>query len=210
MEYKTLSHRQTTLKFSDSKHRIFSGYASVFNEVDSYGDVILPGAFATTIKKDKTVGMFFNHASYDVPVGKWLDFKEDAKGLWVEGELTQGHPMADTLKAALLHGTVQGLSIGFISCKDDYQPNGEGNTYSQISELFEISLCTYPACDQALISQIKAQGFNPNHMVNDEAIDVWMTKKLAIIQQRQDQKGALKALLQSIKQLPQTLTCEKK
>ncbi|MFB4634093.1 MULTISPECIES: HK97 family phage prohead protease, partial [Enterobacter cloacae complex] len=43
---KTLSFDETEIKFTgDGKQGIFEGYASVFNNTDSDGDIILPGAF---------------------------------------------------------------------------------------------------------------------------------------------------------------------
>lgn len=41
---KTLSFDETEIKFTgDGKQGIFEGYASVFNNTDSDGDIILPG-----------------------------------------------------------------------------------------------------------------------------------------------------------------------
>jgi uncharacterized protein len=50
----------------------FSGYASVFGGVDSYGDTIAPGAFADTLaERDRTVKMRWNH--FGPVIGKWAD-----------------------------------------------------------------------------------------------------------------------------------------
>ena len=57
---KTLSLNDVSLKMEGETGK-FSGYASVWNGVDSYGDTILKGAFETTLKRDGKPKMFYNH-----------------------------------------------------------------------------------------------------------------------------------------------------
>ncbi|MBY0240813.1 MAG: HK97 family phage prohead protease, partial [Burkholderiaceae bacterium] len=99
---KTLKLDQVSLKF-DGDTGVFSGYASVFGGVDSYGDTIIKGAFEATLRNSKPK-MFFNH-EWRMPIGKWTKAKEDDKGLWVEGELTPGLMLAQDVRAAMVHGT---------------------------------------------------------------------------------------------------------
>lgn len=89
----------------------FSGYASVFGGVDSYGDTILRGAFEYTLRNNGKPKMFFQH-DWNMPVGKWTKAKEDEHGLFVEGELTPNLSLAADVRAAMKHGTLDGLSIG--------------------------------------------------------------------------------------------------
>ena len=110
LQYKTIELKDVELK-SEEDGATFSGYASVFNGNDLVGDTILPGAFKETIKLS-TPKMFFNHDSFSLPIGKWIKVEEDEKGLKVVGELTPGNPQSEAVKAALKHGTVDGLSIG--------------------------------------------------------------------------------------------------
>ena len=56
---KTLALTDVQLEMED-EIGVFSGYASKWNGVDSYGDTILPGAFADAIKSGMPK-MFFNH-----------------------------------------------------------------------------------------------------------------------------------------------------
>ena len=79
--HKTLNLEDVSLKF-DGETGVFSGYASVFGGVDSYGDTIIKGAFEATLRNGKPK-MFFNHDWNSLPVGKWTKAKEDDKGLWV-------------------------------------------------------------------------------------------------------------------------------
>ena len=109
---KSLSLTDCEIKMDGDTGR-FAGYASVFGGVDSHGDTILKGAFDTTLRRDGKPKMFYGHDSFaGIPIGKWLSAKEDDKGLFVEGELTPGVSLAEDVRAALKHGTLDGLSIG--------------------------------------------------------------------------------------------------
>ena len=156
---KTLSFEETEIKFlGDGTQGIFEGYASVFGNVDSDGDIILAGAFKNTLQtQTRKVAMFFNHRAWELPVGKWDALQEDTKGLFVRGQLTPGHSGASALEAATQHGAVEGMSDGFSVTKDDYSlaANG-GRMFKNISALREISVCTFPANEQAGISAMKS------------------------------------------------------
>lgn len=123
----------------------FVGYASVFGKVDSYGDTIVKGAYKETLKQYGLPKMFFNHGKYDVPIGKWIAAKEDDYGLLLTGEFTPGNTMAEQVRAALKHGTVDGLSIGYSLSKGDYVETDVGRTIKKIARLPETSIVTYPA-----------------------------------------------------------------
>ncbi len=67
---------------------VFVGYASLFGERDQSGDVVMPGAFAASLKKRRAadVRMLFQHDAAE-PVGSWIDIYETPKGLHVTGRL---------------------------------------------------------------------------------------------------------------------------
>lgn len=158
---KALSLNNCRLKFKDGGNvGQFEGYASVFGGVDSYGDTIHPGAFAETIKNHAIPKMFVNHRAWELPVGKWLELEEDSTGLLVRGELTVGMRGADDLRAAMKHGTVDGMSIGFMLARDDYEwkEDLEGRDIKRVSELVEISVVTFPADGAARISADSVKG----------------------------------------------------
>jgi HK97 family phage prohead protease len=155
---KTLAFDQASIKFAQGGTQgIFEGYASVFGVVDSDGDIIEPGAFANALKtQSRAVAMFFNHRRNEIPVGKWLNLAEDSAGLLVRGELTPGNPQSDALKAAMIHGTVGGMSVGFSATKDDISTIATGYSFKNVSRLTEISICTFPANEQATVSGLKS------------------------------------------------------
>lgn len=148
------------LKFAKGDTGAFSGYASVFGGVDSYRDTIMPGAYKSVIERIQAGSarmpkMFINHKSYELPVGKWLSMEEDDKGLFMFGELTPGMDEAKTVKAAMQHGTIDGLSIGYGLNRDDVEmvekEDGMVRVIKNVSELYEISIVTYPADDAARV-----------------------------------------------------------
>lgn len=141
----------------------FSGYASVFGGVDSYGDTILKGAYESTLRKNGKPKMFVNHDSMALPVGKWLTAKEDDKGLFVEGELTIGMSAANDAHAALKHGTIDGLSIGYALKAGDFEILDDGTRIiKKISRLAEMSIVTWPADGAARIDleSVKGEGLD--------------------------------------------------
>jgi hypothetical protein len=148
------------LKFAKGDAGGFSGYASVFGGVDSYNDTIMPGAYKSVIERIKSGAarmpkMFVNHKSFELPVGKWKSIDEDDVGLFMFGELTPGMEDAQAVKAAMQHGTIDGLSIGYGLNRDDveYEEKGDSTVriIKNISELYEISIVTYPADDSARV-----------------------------------------------------------
>lgn len=145
---KTLKLDDVALKMEGETGK-FSGYASVFGGVDSYGDTIIKGAFADAIHKSLPK-MFFNH-SWDMPIGKWTKAIEDDHGLFVEGELTPGLGLAADVRAAMKHGTLDGLSIGGYLHKDDYEETKEGRSIHKWSNLMEVSPVVFPADSSARI-----------------------------------------------------------
>ncbi|MDU9400611.1 capsid and scaffold [Pseudomonas phage PotUPM1] len=155
---KTIAFDQAELKFvGSSTEGIFEGYASVFGVVDSDGDIMLPGAFKNALaSQTRKVSMFFNHRAWEIPVGKWEHLEEDSKGLLVRGSLTPGHSTAADIKAAMAHGTVDGLSVGFGAGRDDYEIISTGRAFKNVSRLSEISICTQPANEQATVASLKS------------------------------------------------------
>jgi len=152
MYQKNLSNSETKFKAGDQG--LFTGYGSVFNSIDSYGDTIMPGAFKNTLQKNGMPKMFFNHDSWmGMPIGKYLEVKEDDYGLVHDGELTLGMSKADDVYAGMKHGTVEGMSIGFYLDKDDFEENEEtgGLIIHRVTKLVETSVVVFPAEEKARI-----------------------------------------------------------
>lgn len=164
--YKSIPLTGVELKL-EGETRKFKGYASTFNGNDSYGDTILPGAYKKTLATDGMPKMFFGH-DWGLPIGKWLSAVEDEKGLLVEGELTPGNPQSDSVLAALKHGTVDGLSIGFMLKREDYESKKDGGRIiKQVSRLFEISVVNFPADEDARVESVKSEDIDEINSIRD-------------------------------------------
>ena len=156
---KDISLSNCQVKFAGNEALTFSGYASVFGGLDSYNDTIIRGAYEGVIEKmrkgeERMPKMFVNHKSWGLPLGKWVDIEEDEYGLKVEGEFTPGNFEAKNVRAALQHGTVDGLSIGFQLGDYEITENEKGEpirVIKSIKALPEISIVTYPADDAARV-----------------------------------------------------------
>lgn len=152
MRHKLINIGDIDVKYDDTRRK-FSGYASVFGGVDSYGDTIIPGAYKSTLENRKRpVQMRWNH--FGEIIGKWTDIKEDERGLWVEGELTPGHSKAEDVYASLKHGAVSGLSIGYRPVKAIDNEHGGDDLYE--IELIEISVVESPADINAQVASVKS------------------------------------------------------
>lgn len=211
---KTLAFTETEIKFSsDGKVGVFEGYASVFDIIDSDGDIILPGAYKKALAtQSRQVGMFFNHQTWELPVGKWQNLEEDSKGLTVIGELTPGLSVSNDLRAAMEHKTVEGMSVGFTVTKDDYALIDTGRAFKNVQALREISICTFPANEQATIESMKnmesiATIRDVEHWLRDSA-GLSKSQALGFIARfksavRSDSEGGeITALLERIKSFP--------
>lgn len=162
----------TEIKFDSSKPdaMTFSGYGAVFGNVDAYGDVIEPGAFAQYLSDAKAgrqpwPAMLSQHGGYGMtsddmtPVGVWTDLSEDGTGLKAHGTL------ADTPRGRELHtlmkmeprAAIDGLSIGYIpkEWSPRSKPEDPRRTLKRI-DLVEISPVTFPANRLARVSSVKS------------------------------------------------------
>ena len=152
METKRLALDALELKFAGEEMR-FSGYASVFGMVDAYGDTIDPKAYdKTLIDRDRPIRMRWNH--YGPVIGKWTNMFVDEKGLFVEGELTPGHSTAIDVYASLKHGSIDGMSIGYIPVQS--KQLADNRRLLQEIKLIEISVVEEPADLHATVGSVKS------------------------------------------------------
>lgn len=130
----------------------FSGYASVFGEVDDGGDVIEAGAFSKSLPA-RTPKLLFQHDSSEL-IGKWLEVKEDDKGLFVKGQIFETIQRGREVLSLVRNGVLDGLSIGYKTVKAAADNARNVRRLIEV-ELFEISLVTFPMLDAARIDQVK-------------------------------------------------------
>lgn len=134
------------------------GYGSVFGVKDSYDDVIAAGAFVRSLGEHKSAGtmpaMLWQHDPSE-PIGVWTDMTEDAKGLKIKGRLALETSRGKEAHALLKMGALNGLSIGFVSRRWDYDKDTDVRTLTEV-DLWEVSVCTFPANGKSRITTVKS------------------------------------------------------
>lgn len=137
----------------------FSGYASLFGEVDLRRDAIEPGAFAASLVKRGAGGvrMLFQHDPAEV-IGRWTVLREDERGLYVEGKLATDVERAREVLALMKAGALDGLSIGFRAVKTRADRKAGVRRILE-ADLWEISVVTFPMLPTARVSNVKHRRF---------------------------------------------------
>lgn len=144
---------------SVSETGVFSGYGSVFHNEDSYGDVVRPGAFKKSLaewaKKGRLPPMLWQHDRCE-PIGVFTKMVEDEKGLFVEGRLLiDDIPQARAAYALLKEKALGGMSIGYREILIE-QDHDEKVTNLLELDLWEVSVVTFPANDEATVDSVKS------------------------------------------------------
>lgn len=134
----------------------FSGYASIFDVVDSQKDVIMDGAFNRTLKERGPVNvkLLWQHQMNN-PIGYFTSMKEDALGLYVEGKLLMDIQQGKEAYELLKSGSINGLSIGY-SVVESYMDFEKGIRYIHDLDLWEVSVVTFPANEHAGVTNVKS------------------------------------------------------
>lgn len=151
-EVKSLSLNLEIKRISETG--VFAGYASVFNVIDSQRDKVLPGAFSDSLRASaSSVKLLWQHR-LDAPIGTITALFEDARGLYIEGQLLLEVAQAKEAYTLLKAGVVTGLSIGYSPRRFSRDPD-TGVRLLQAIDLIEVSLVTLPANDKAQVTVVK-------------------------------------------------------
>lgn len=133
----------------------FEGYGSVFGNVDLGGDIVAQGAFARSLKAHAAEGttplLLWMH-KLDQVAGRWEEVREDARGLYVRGELADT-TLGREVRTLLKMGAVRGLSIGYRVTDSDF--NRDGNRVIKGADLVEVSVVSLPMNPAAQVTTAK-------------------------------------------------------
>lgn len=133
---------------------VFTGYASVWDVVDSYGDIVKKGAFKKTIKERGKFPLLWSHNIMEV-LGV-VELEEDDYGLRIKrGELNLDVQRAREQRSLMKQGAVDGFSIGFETIKEEFQKD-KGLRLVKEVKLWEVSLCVFPANEAARLVDVKS------------------------------------------------------
>ena len=159
---KDLSLRE--FKALDETSGSFEGYLSIFGNVDSYKDIVEPGAFQKTIKDATSRGgkylfpLLWQHDPKE-PIGGFSSMKEDGRGLRVQGQIDVTTPRGQQAYSGLKMGYLDGLSIGYDTIKQKYA--GDIRHLLEL-RMWEGSVVTFPANDLTRVTNVKAACGSPD------------------------------------------------
>jgi len=133
---------------------IFEGHGSTFGNIDLVDDIVAPGAFSESIRKNTPV-ILWQHDRFE-PIGMPVEIREDNIGLFLKVRM----PKSDTFVAGrvmpqLKIGSVKAMSIGFRVEEFSFDMDTGIRTLLKI-DLREVSLVTFPANPEARITSVKS------------------------------------------------------
>ena len=166
----------------------FSGYASVFGEVDMGNDIVERGAFSRYLGKHSPsdIRMLFQH-NPDEPVGVWEVIREDNKGLFVTGKLSNATNRGRELSDLMRQGAIDGLSIGFKTVRSKKNKNSNIRTILE-ADLWEISIVTFPMQAGARVEAVKnmalaglpSPGPSTGRLPTTRQFERWLTRDVGL------------------------------
>lgn len=151
---------------------IIKCYAAVFNNIDSYNDIILPGAFKNTLANhDVNDFKFCLYHDTKTIIGKTLDLKEDDYGLYVEAQIIRELPKGEEAYILVKNGVLDAFSIGYQTKESHYDSVNKIRYLDEI-ELKEFSLVSFPANPEAKLLSVKSAIEENNIKVDDREKDI--------------------------------------
>jgi len=167
----------------DEAQNTFTGYASVFNNVDGGGDIVRPGAFSDDVvaikRGGRAVPILWQHDATD-PIGIIRDAYEDEKGLVIEAELADPEdvPRAKQARSLMIKGAVSGLSIGYSTLKESV--NRALNVRELLKlKLWETSVVTFPMNALARIVTVKADDIHTKRDFEESLVEIGFSRNAA-------------------------------
>lgn len=155
---KTKSFKVKAEESEESGSGFFVGYASVFGNVDSYGEVMEKGAFSDTLREweGRKIPVFYGHdlTNPENNIGYVESAEEDDTGLLVRCVVdTEGPGNGPIVYKLLKEGRIDRMSFGFYVNDADHKG---GVTYIKKVSLLEVSVVPAPANPEAAISEVKS------------------------------------------------------
>jgi len=160
IEVKTFNFDVTEVKMIERNGMslgVVSGYGSTFNNVDRGQDRVMPGAFKKSIQRhqdsQRPVRMYYQHNSQEIIGGfPAMQLREDAKGLFVVGEINLGVQRGREVFALAKQGVLTDFSIGYTV--RDFDLKAGVRELKEI-ELWEVSVVSEPMNPLATITEVK-------------------------------------------------------
>lgn len=161
------------------------GYFAVFNSIYEIApgmtESVAPGAFSRTLP-GADIRALTNHDTTLV-LGRTkagtLILREDERGLYGEVEINPNDSDAVNLYERVKRGDVDQCSFGFeiVSEETDFRDDGSVHWTITDVDLYEVSVCTFPAYEQTGVSARTAQ----RDALRAERLDAWKTRMKGVL-----------------------------
>lgn len=134
----------------------FEGWASTYGNVDAGGDKVMPGAFASSLRKSDRVRLLLNHDP-DKLVG-WASLEDRPDGLFLRGQLDLLDPsgLGKYVHHKMLTGELSALSIGYSVERGGARITDEGVRELTSLKLWEVSIVAFPMNELATVTNVKS------------------------------------------------------
>lgn len=151
-----------SFELKSDENGIVEGYASTWTKTpDSYGDIVIKGAFKETLKKRKATGhpfpLCFNH-DFDQIIGAVFEAEEDDYGLKIRASFLNT-PAAQEKRELVKEGIVWQFSFAYsvLGVEAPTEEEKKQGIYQKLTklDLYEVSLVPVPANQTAIVTEIK-------------------------------------------------------
>lgn len=169
IEHKLLRLHRPSIKAAGGTGSV-SGYLSLWDTLDAYGDEVIRGAYAKTIAQFVSRGSLLHEHDATRVIGTIADAREDNVGLWLEADFhgdSDSQRVRQVVSERLARGKAVGLSIGYYPEDVSYRPPRYGEQLpahvDQVRQLHQIhlaegSITMFPALADAGVSAVKSLG----------------------------------------------------
>lgn len=167
----------TAYEERDDSEGIVKGWAAVWGNVDTAGDVFAVNAFGEDL--DPASVKILNQHDQTQPIGYCTKLENRDYGLWIEAVLLKDkYPKAKEAWDMVKDGLVRGFSVGYTSAESEQQArDGEHVAFITSAKLWEVSLVTIP-CNQCAVvvetkgAKVEASETKEKEREDDNMMDV--------------------------------------
>lgn len=154
LEIKSIKISELSVK-ENTEEGVIEGYASVFGNIDCYGDIVQKGAFEKCIKTyfPRYPKFIWSH-NWEKVMGTVLEVKEDEHGLYFKAQFTLSVQEAREKYELIKAGAITDISFGYFV--NDFSYNKDDNRLLKEVTIYEISPVLVGANEEAMITSVKS------------------------------------------------------
>ena len=160
-EVRTLA--ETMLEVRGTQVRTIVGraapYGEIINVAGRFTEEFVPGVFAKSVTEAaRALPLLVSHNHDSMPVGKAIKWEDTTDGLVGHWQIDSRAEAAEVARLAD-EGYLTALSVGFTPVRDDWDRDAPVPHVRRLeAKLFEVSLVSVPAYDEAKILAVRSAG----------------------------------------------------